>query len=54
MRVIPTVVHGLESWALSAQERRKIEVFEVMCLRKMWHKASGQSEEHNNKREVRV
>ena len=33
--VIPTVVYGWETWALSAQERRKIEVFEMMCLRNM-------------------
>ena len=31
--VIPTVVYGSETWSLSAQERRKIEVFEMMCLR---------------------
>ena len=31
--VIPTVVYGSKTWALSAQERRKIEVFEMMCLR---------------------
>ena len=31
--VIPTVVYGWETWSLSAQERRKIEVFEMMCLR---------------------
>ena len=31
--VIPTVVYGSETRSLSAQERRKIEVFEVMCLR---------------------
>ena len=31
--VIPTVVNGLETWSLSAQERRKIEAFEMMCLR---------------------
>ena len=31
--VIPTVVYGSEMWSLSASERRKIEVFEMMCLR---------------------
>ena len=31
--VIPTVVYGSETWSLSAKERSKIEVFEMMCLR---------------------
>ena len=31
--VIPTVVYGSEMWSLSAQERIKIKVFEMMCLR---------------------
>ena len=31
--VIPTVVYGLETWSLSEHEKRKIEVFEMMCLR---------------------
>ena len=31
--VIPTVVYGSETWSLSEQERRNIEVFEMMCLR---------------------
>ena len=31
--MISTVVYGSESWSLSAKERRKIEVFEMMCLR---------------------
>ena len=31
--VIPSVVYGSETWSLSAQERRKIQVFEMMCLR---------------------
>ena len=30
--VIPTVVYGSETWLLSAQERRKLQVFEMMCL----------------------
>ena len=32
----PTVVYGSETWSLSAQERRKIEVFEMMCLRNIY------------------
>ena len=31
--VIPTVVYGSETWSISGQERRKIEVYERMCLR---------------------
>ena len=31
--VTPTVVYGSETWSYGAQERRKIEVFEMMCLR---------------------
>ena len=31
--VIRTVVYGLETWSLSTQERRKVEVFEMMCFR---------------------
>ena len=30
--MIPTVVYGSETWSLRAQERRKIKVFEMMCL----------------------
>ena len=30
--VIPTVVYVSETWSLSEQERRHIEVFEMMCL----------------------
>ena len=30
--VIPAVVYGSETLPLSAEERRKIEVFEMMCL----------------------
>ena len=33
--VIPTVVYGSETWSLGIQERRKIEVFQMMCLRHM-------------------
>ena len=31
--VIPRVVYGSEMWVLSAQEGRKLEVFEMMSLR---------------------
>ena len=31
--VIPTVVYGSDTWSLIAQGRRKIEVYEMMCLR---------------------
>ena len=31
--LIPTMVYDSEMWTLSTQERRKIEVFELMCLR---------------------
>ena len=31
--VIPTQVYGSETWPFSAQEKRKIEVFKMMCLR---------------------
>ena len=48
--VIPTVVYSSEMLSLSAQERRKIEVFEEH----VWHKESGQSEKRNNTRGVRV
>ena len=34
--VIPTVVYDSETWSLSVQERRKIEVFEMMCLRNIY------------------
>ena len=27
------MVYGSETWSLSTRERRKIEVFEMMCLR---------------------
>ena len=33
--VVPTMVYGSETWSLSAQEKRKIEAFEMMCLRKV-------------------
>ena len=46
--VIPTVVYGSETWSLSAQERRKIEVFKMMCLRNI----CGKIEKRNNKREM--
>ena len=31
--VIRTVVYGSEMWSLSAQEKTKIEVFDMTCLR---------------------
>ena len=31
--MISTVVYGSETWSLSAQERRDIEVFEMVCLK---------------------
>ena len=31
--MIPTVVYCSEMWSLSAQEMRKLGVFEMMCLR---------------------
>ena len=34
--VIPTGVHGSEAWLLNTQKRRKIEMFEMMCLRSIW------------------
>ena len=48
--VISTVVYGSEMWSLSAQERRKIEVFE----KHMWHKENGKNKKLINKWEVRV
>ena len=34
VRVVrPTVVYGSEMWSLSEQEKRKIKIFEMMCLR---------------------
>ena len=53
--LIPTMVYDSEMWTLSTQERRKIEVFELMCLRNMFYKESGQSKTLIiNKREARV
>ena len=52
--VIPSVDYGSGTWSLSAEERRKIELFEMMCLRNICGIRHGQSEKHNNKREVRV
>ena len=49
--VIPTVVYNSETWSLIAYLRRKIEVFEMMCLRNICgNKESGQSEKRNYKR----
>ena len=52
---ISTVVYGSEIWSLSVQEKRKIEVFEMMCLGKhTWQKESGQSKKLTNKRGASV
>ena len=48
--VMPTMLYGSETWSLGAQERIKLKVVEMMCLRNMWHKESGQSEKRNNKK----
>ena len=53
--VIPTVVYGSETWVLSTQWRRKIEIFEMVCLKNICgYKESGQSKKLTNKRDVRV
>ena len=31
--VIPTVVYDSETWSLGAQERSKMELFKMICLR---------------------
>ena len=36
--VIPTALYGSETWPLGIQEKRKVEVFEMRCLRNMCHK----------------
>ena len=30
------MVYGSETWSLNAQERRKVKLFEIMCLRSIW------------------
>ena len=46
--MISTVVYGSEMWSLNAQERRKIEVFERMCLRSICGIRREDSEKPNN------
>ena len=52
--MIPTVVYSSETWSLSAQDGRKIEVFEMICLRKICGIRRVDSEKHINKRKERV
>ena len=33
--VVPTVMHGSESWGMKVTERQKLNVFEMKCLRSM-------------------
>ena len=33
--VVPTVMHGSESWGMKVTERQKLNVFEMECLRSM-------------------
>ena len=33
--VVPTVVYGAEAWYLKEREKRRLNVFEMKCLRKM-------------------
>jgi len=33
--IVPTVLYGAETWCLSAAERKKVDVFEMKCLRSM-------------------
>ena len=33
--VVPTVMYGLESWGMKVNEREKLNVFEMKCLRRM-------------------
>jgi hypothetical protein len=33
--VVPTVLYGAETWGLRAEERRRLNVFEMKCLRGM-------------------
>ena len=33
--IVPTAPHGAETWGLGEAERRKLEVFEMGCLRSM-------------------
>ena len=33
--VVPTVMYGSESWGMKVNERQKLNVFEMKCLRSM-------------------
>ena len=33
--VVPTVLYGSESWVLSAEERQRLNVFDMRCLRRV-------------------
>ena len=33
--VVPTMVYGAETWCLNAREKRRLNVLEIKCLRKM-------------------
>lgn len=33
--IVPTVLYGAEAWSLNAAERKKLDVFEMKCLRSM-------------------
>ena len=33
--VVPTVMYGSEAWGLRVEERRKLDVMEMRCLRSM-------------------
>ena len=33
--VIPTVLYGSKSWVLSAEERHRVNVFDMRCLRRV-------------------
>ena len=34
--VFPVVMYGCESWTLKKAERRRIDAFELWCLRRLW------------------
>ena len=33
--IVPTVIYGSESWGMKENKRRKLNVFEMKCLRSM-------------------
>ena len=33
--IVPTVMYGSEAWGLRVEERRKLDVMEMRCLRSM-------------------